>query len=243
MAEAFSESWFYAPDLNAPGDRFRLPDEEAHHLRKVLRLRVGTSVIAGNGSGLAFACATREAGSGVELEATAPLAPPQERPRITLVLSLLKGRDLEEPVDALCQLEIARVSIVITDRSQEFKGQDHSRLVERLRAKAIVGLKQAKKPWLTDIEEPQSLEDWRKRHPALGLVTLHPGEDRLPPVGGKGMAILCGPEGGLSDRELAWLEAQGGYRMGLGPTRIRAIHAPILAYGKLLGLNPALGLL
>lgn len=237
MAEVFSESWFYAPDLKVPGNRFRLPEEEAHHLRKVLRLRIGTPVIAGNGSGLAFSCATREAGSGVELEAIAPVGPPQEQPRINLVLSLLKGRDLEEPVDALCQLEIARVSIVITDRSQEFKGQDHSRLVERLRAKAIVGLKQSKKPWLTVIEEPQSLESWREKNRASNLVTLHPGEDRLPPVGSE-IALLCGPEGGLSDRELGWLESQGGYRMGLGPTRIRAVHAPILAFGKLLGLNP-----
>jgi 16S rRNA (uracil1498-N3)-methyltransferase len=238
VAEAFSESWFYAPDLNAPGDRFRLPDDEAHHLRKVLRLRVGTPVIAGNGRGLAFTCATSDAGDGVELEAIVPVGPPQEEPRITLALSLLKGRDLEEPVDALCQLEIARISIVITDRSQEFKGQDHSRLVERLRAKAIVGLKQAKKPWLTVIEEPQSLESWREKHRTLNLVTLHPGEDRLPPVGSE-IALLCGPEGGLSDRELVWLGSQGGYHMGLGPTRIRAVHAPILAFGKLLGLNPA----
>ncbi|MBW8890294.1 MAG: 16S rRNA (uracil(1498)-N(3))-methyltransferase [Fibrobacteres bacterium] len=238
MAEAFSESWFYAPDLNAPGDRFRLPEDESHHLRKVLRLRMGTPVIAGNGRGLAFTCATSEAGSGVELKAVTALAPQQEQPRVRMVLSLLKGRDLEEPVDALCQLEIARISIVITDRSQEFKGQDHSRLVERLRAKAIVGLKQSKKPWLTTIEEPQSLESWRQKHPDLKVVTLHPGEDRLPPVGSE-IALLCGPEGGLSDRELAWLESQGGYRMGLGPTRVRAVHAPILAFGKLLGLNPS----
>jgi len=237
VAEPFSESWFFAPDLKSPGDRFRLPDEEAHHFRKVLRLRAGGSVIAGNGRGIAFVCSTSESGGRVELEALEPLASMRAQPRIRMILSLLKGRDLEEPVDALCQLEVARISIVITDRSQEFKGQDHSRLVERLRAKAIVGLKQAKKPWLTAIEEPQSLEGWRERNPDVDLVTLHPGEDRLPPAIAHGMALLCGPEGGLSDRELAWLDSQGGYRMGLGPTRIRAVHAPILAYGKLLGLN------
>jgi 16S rRNA (uracil1498-N3)-methyltransferase len=239
VAEPFSESWFYAPDLHAPGDRFRLPDEEAHHLRKVLRLRVGASVIAGNGRGLSFVCATREAGNGVELEALEPAATAQAQPRVSLVLSLLKGRDLEDPVDALCQLDVARISVVITERSQEFKGQDHSRLMERLRAKAVVGLKQAKKPWLTIIEEPQSLEGWREKNRDVDLVTLHPGEDRLPGSVGTELALLCGPEGGLSDRELGWLESQGGYRMGLGPTRIRAIHAPILAYGKLLGLGLA----
>jgi 16S rRNA (uracil1498-N3)-methyltransferase len=237
VAEPFSESWFHAPGLEAPGDRFRLPDEEAHHLRKVLRLRPGASVIASDGRGTAFVCALREAGNGgAELAAESVLSRSPEPPRLTVVLSLLKGRDLEEPVDALCQLALARIAVVTTEHTQEFKGQDHSRLMERLRAKALVGLKQAKKAWLTAIEGPESLERWRERNRDLDLVVLHPGGDRLPGPGSPA-ALLCGPEGGFSDRELRWLEAEGGYRMGLGPTRIRAVHAPIVAAGKWMGLG------
>jgi 16S rRNA (uracil1498-N3)-methyltransferase len=237
VAEPFSESWFYAPGLEAPGDRFRLPDEEAHHLRKVLRLRPGQTVIAANGHGAAFVCEVREAGNGgAELRAGSAFPHAQPPPRVILVLSLLKGRDLEEPVDALCQLAVARIAVVTTDHTQEFKGQDHARLMERLRAKAMVGLKQAKKAWLTAIEGPESLEAWRERNRERDLVALHPGEDRLPGAG-RPAALLCGPEGGFSDRELRWLEAQGGYRMGLGPTRLRAVHAPIVAIGKWMGLG------
>jgi 16S rRNA (uracil1498-N3)-methyltransferase len=237
VAEPFSESWFYAPNLDSPGDRFRLPDEEAHHLRKVLRLRIGESVVASNGRGTVFACVTQEAKGGVELTAERLVSRAPEAPRLSLVLGLLKGRDLEEPVDALCQLGIAAIAVVATDHTQAFKGQDHARLMERLRAKSIVGLKQAKKSWLTRIEGPESLEAWRERNPDAHLVMLHPGEDRLPGTDGTEAALLCGPEGGFSGRELAWLETQGSYRMGLGSTRLRAVHAPIVAAGKWMGLG------
>lgn len=237
MAEPFSESWFYAPDLESPGDRFRLPDEEAHHLRKVLRLRMGDTVVASNGRGAVFACVTREARGGVELAAENLVSQAPDAPRLSLVLGLLKGRDLEEPVDALCQLAIAGIAVVATDHTQAFKGQDHARLMERLRAKSIVGLKQAKKSWLTRIDGPESLEAWRDRNRDSHLVMLHPGEDRLPGIDGAGTALLCGPEGGFSGRELAWLESQGTYRMGLGATRLRAVHAPIVAAGKWMGLG------
>ncbi len=235
MAEPFSESWFYAPGLDKPGDRYALPDDEAHHLRKVLRIRVGETVIASNGRGAVFTCRTAENRGGIELEAENAFFPPAKPYTVTMVLSLLKGRDLEEPVEALVQLEVARISIVLTDHTQEFKGQDHSSLVKRLRAKSVTGLKQAKKPWLTEIDEPVDLQTWRMRNPGLNMVVLDLGEDRLPQSKEDGMAILCGPEGGFSQRELEWMKGEGAYAMGLGPTRIRAIHAPIISIGKLMG--------
>ena len=53
----------------------------------------------------------------------------------------------------------------------------------------------------------------------------------------KEFAVLVGPEGGFSEAELEWLEKSGSYRMGLGPTRLRGSHAPLVACGKLMGLE------
>ena len=237
MAETFSESWFHAPGLTAIGETYALPEDEAHHLRKVLRIEAGRQVIASDGAGGVFLCATRMRAGAFELEAQEIHGRPAPAPRLHLALSLLKGRDLEEPVDALCQLEVACIHILTTEHTSEFKGQDHARLLERLRAKSLVGLKQAKKAWLTAIEAPRPLEAWRGAHSDLDVVVLHPGPDRLPPPSDRGLALLCGPEGGLSDRELERLHTAGAYAMGLGDTRIRAVHAPLLAAGKLMGLG------
>ena len=237
MAEPFSESWFYAPGLLSPGDAFALPDDESHHLRKVLRIRVGQSVIAGNGRGSVFACATREAGNGVELVAESLLDRSAGPPRVEMVLGLLKGRDLEEPVEALAQLEIRRIHVALTEHTQEFKGQDHSRLMERLRAKCLAGLKQAKKAWLTEIAGPAPLRAWREAHRDLPLVVAAPGGDRGLPAPGSAFAVAIGPEGGFSEAEAQAFASEGCGRLSLGPTRIRGMHAPVLAAGKLMGLG------
>jgi 16S rRNA (uracil1498-N3)-methyltransferase len=230
----FEESWFHAA-LEAPGDAASLSREESHHLRKVLRVPPGRQVVASNGTGGVFLCDTRDRKDAVELVAAEQRTKEMAPPRLNLVLSLLKGRDLEEPVEGLCQLGINAIHLVTTDHSQEFKGQDHGKLVDRLRAKSLVGLKQAKKAWLTRIHEPVPIRDFRREHPDLELILLHMGEDRLPEKFPGAFAIVTGPEGGFSNPEIEWMLGSGGYQMGLGETRIRGTHAPMLACGKLMG--------
>ena len=239
MAEPFSESWFHAPSLRAAGDTCALSGDESHHLRKVLRIPLGGEIIASNGMGAAFVCHTRDAGQAVEATAREMLVSAPEPPRLNMVLGLLKGRDLEEPAEALSQLEIHRIFLVTSDHSQEFKGQDHARLLERLRAKSLVGLKQAKKAWLTEIVAPVPLRAWRAVHTALPLVVAAPGADRGLPAPGTAFALAVGPEGGFSAAETAWFAEQGCGTLALGPTRIRGMHAPLLAAGKLMGLGLA----
>jgi 16S rRNA (uracil1498-N3)-methyltransferase len=232
----FEENWFHAP-IHGIGGKALLSAEESHHLRKVLRVRMGRSVVASNGEGGVFLCATRERGDAVELEAEQLLKLEPEPPRLNLVLSLLKGRDLEEPVEGLCQLAVNAIHLVTTEHTQEFKGQDHGKLVERLRAKSLVGLKQAKKPWLTRIHAPVPIRVFRESAPGMELILLELGEDKLPGTISGPFALVTGPEGGLSASETAWLLDNGSYRMGLGGTRIRGTHAPLLACGKLMGLS------
>lgn len=239
MAEPFSESWFYAPGLESPGDAYRLPPEESHHLRKVLRLGPGESVLASNGRGRVFVCAIRDAGAGAMLSAESPFAHEPEPPRLNFLLGLLKGRDLEEPAEGLCQLAVHRIFLADTEHCQTFKGQDHARLLERLRAKSLVGLKQAKKAWLTEILPPASLRSWRAAHAGLPLVIAAPGEDTGLPEPGSAFALAVGPEGGFSAAEMDWFKDQGCGNLSLGKTRIRGTHAPLLAAGKLMGLGLA----
>lgn len=239
MEKPFTESWFHAPGMQAPGDTFRLPGAEAHHLSKVLRVPPGTRVTASNGAGSVFLCDTAEAGDTLELTAAEIVHRSPAPPTLNLALSLLKGRDLEDPVEGLSQLEIHRIFIVTTDHTQEFKGQDHGKLLERLRAKSLVGLKQAKKAWLTEIHPPATLRDWREELPDLKLVVAAPGEDRGLPERGVPYALAVGPEGGFSEREIDWFSVNGAGTLSLGATRIRGTHAPLLAAGKLMGLGLA----
>ncbi len=206
-------------------------------MRKVLRIQPGRKVIASNGIGGAFLCGTESDQEKVTLVALEPAVLEPEPPSANLVLSILKGRDLEEPVEGLCQLPIHAIYLVTTDHTQEFKGQDHGRLIERLQAKSLVALKQAKKTWLTQIHAPVPLRQWKADHKTMPLILVHPGEDRLTEKLETSFAVLTGPEGGFSEDELKWLHAEKCLQIGLGPTRIRGSHAPLLACGKLMGLG------
>lgn len=235
MEGAFEESWFFAP-LDA-GHAARLPQDEAFHLRKVLRVRPGRRIVVTNGKGQAYLCDAADAGDSVQVTAVETLIDRSDPPRLHMVLGLLKGRDLEEPVEGLCQLPVAAIHLVLTDHTQEFKGQEHAKLLERLRNKSLVALKQSKKPWLTEVRAPVRLREWRAGHPGP-LVLVHPGPDRLPPTAGDRLYVLSGPEGGFSGSEVEWLTAQAECgTLGLGETRIRGTHAPLLAAGKLMGLR------
>lgn len=239
MEKPFTESWFHAPGMEAVGDKFLLPGAEAHHLSKVLRVPAGTPVTASNGAGAVFLCATAESGDTLELTALEVISRTAGPPPLSLALSMLKGRDLEEPVEGLSQLEIHRIFLVTTDHTQEFKGQDHTKLIDRLRAKSLVGLKQAKKAWLTEIQPPATLRDWRNAWPDLKLVVAAPGADRGLPAAGVPYALAVGPEGGFSEREAEWFSVHGAGTLALGGTRIRGTHAPLVAAGKLMGLGLA----
>lgn len=236
MEKTFDETWFHAR-LNAVGDQAILPESESIHLQRVLRIRPGRRIVVTNGAGSVFECDTRSRDGELEIEASTTLLENPEPPRMHLVLSVLKGRELEEPVEGLTQLPIASIHLVTTDLSQEFKDQDFSRLLERLRLKSMVALKQAKKPWLTAIHDPVPLKEWRGKNPGTIILT-HPGIDRLENLGAETLFLLIGPEGGFSPGELEWLMGPEQCRvLGLGTTRIRGTHAPLLACGKLMGLG------
>lgn len=239
MEKPFTESWFHAPGMEAAGDTFLLPGAEAHHLRKVLRVPAGARVTASNGTGTVFLCDTADSGDTLELTAVEILQRSVAPPPMNLALGMLKGRDLEEPVEGLSQLEIHRIFLVTTDHTQEFKGQDHAKLMDRLRSKSLVGLKQAKKAWLTEIIEPATLRDWREASPDLRIVVAAPGADRGLPAPGVPYAVAVGPEGGFSEREAEWFAVNGAGTLSLGNTRIRGTHAPLVAAGKLMGLGLA----
>src|SRR5437667_1200103 len=77
---------FYAPDAHAPGDLVALPDEEAEHLTRVLRLKAGDAIRVFNGRGNEFDAVVDHAGKrGVHVRlGSAAQAAPEPRVAITL---------------------------------------------------------------------------------------------------------------------------------------------------------------
>ena len=235
VALIFDETWFYAPLSRglASGSPAVLPSEEAHHATRVLRLRPGAEIAVTNGEGSVYRARLRDDAGNFEVTEELPF---QAAPGLGAGLPILKGKDTEQPAEAICEFAVRDLFLLNLDHSETFKGQDFSKMVERLRVKSLTALKQAKKPWLTRIHPPQDLKTWREAHRAIPLALAHPGEDTVPSPLPPELHVLTGAEGGFSAGELDYLFTQENvYRLSLGPTRLRAIHAPVAALGSLTG--------
>jgi 16S rRNA (uracil1498-N3)-methyltransferase len=230
----FDETWFYCPVADG-ADSATLPEDEAHHAR-VLRLKPGAEIVVTTGEGSVYRATLRDDKGNLDIGERLRHDP--EPPGLGVGLPLLKGRDTEQPGEAICEFAVRDLFLLNLDHCETFKGQDHSKLVERLRAKSLTALKQAKKAWLTRVHAPQSLKDWRAAHPEVPLAVAHPGETTLPRPLPPMLHLLTGPEGGFSDAELKYLfEDAKAYRLALGETRLRAIHAPVAGLGALTTLS------
>ena len=157
-----------------------------------------------------------------------------ERPKLSLAIACLKDDALEEVVFHAAQTEIDTIYFLRTDFSQEPKNSDLHKLVRRAELKSLVSLKQSRKPWLTRIEGPVEFDKWLSTYEGDLVLCDIDGQKAAPSIE-RPTALLIGPEGGFSPREI---EAVKNYNRGkstpisLGKTRLRARTAAIVALGK-----------
>lgn len=212
--------------------RMTLGPREARHLH-VLRLRPGDPVRVFDGQGA-------EAGATVEelddtravLALGERVAGAAETPQpVTLAVALLKGDKLSDVVRAATELGVARVQLLVTRHAdaREIGGQK----LTRLRRVAEEASKQSRRAVTPEVLDPAPLADltWEGQ-----LFVAQPGSrERLTghlsweaPV-----TVLTGPEGGLSDAEVAALTARGAIAVTLGPRILRAETAPVALLGAI----------
>ncbi len=233
MLSRFEETWFYAPLLDAT-ETMALSETEAQHAIKVLRLPSGTEIIVTNGLGSVFLSKLVHNSKTAHVTPLERIEYQPETSGLGLALCMLRGRDLEIPAEGVCEFPLGDLFLIQSDKSSEFKDQN-DRLVEKLRQKSLVALKQAKKAWLTRIHPPKALRKWRENYRSIPLAVAHPGETSLPTAIPENLHVLIGPEGGFSPAEIDFLfQEEKAFRLSLGPTRLRAIHAPLVAMGYLI---------
>ncbi|MEX2502245.1 MAG: 16S rRNA (uracil(1498)-N(3))-methyltransferase, partial [Trueperaceae bacterium] len=218
----------------APG-RACLLGAEAHHLARVLRVRVGDPVQAFDGRGrLADGAVQAIDDDGVDVVLSEPRPSDREAPvRLTVAVALLKGDKLSGVVRQATELGVVRIAPLLTRRA------DVPRLsaakLTRLRRVADEAAKQCGRAVVPVVDEPAPLSTWAwegvawvadpsaERHVAevADAYARAPVDDRL--------TVVTGPEGGFDDKELRTLTERGAVPIGLGPRILRAETAPLTA--------------
>jgi 16S rRNA (uracil1498-N3)-methyltransferase len=225
---------FYIPAPPVAG-RVSLGGDEARHLARVMRAKVGDEVALFDGCGRSWPSRVVAVGRGtVELAAGEPSeSPPRPGATLTLAVALPKGDRQKWLIEKLTELGVDMLVPLLTERGV---AEATPAAIERLRRGVIEACKQCGRDRLMEIGPPVTVAEIVAARPshAIGLVAdpaggpLEAGWQQAPAVIG-----LVGPEGGFTAAELAAADAAGWRRITLGHYVLRTETAAVALAARL----------
>jgi 16S rRNA (uracil1498-N3)-methyltransferase len=225
-----------APGVAAPvvGDSLLLGEGESHHLRRVMRLKVGTDVTLTDGEGRRYqGIYSRREGSRARIEIQASWQDDLElaQPRLVLACAVVKGRRFEWALEKSVELGVHRILPLHTDHTVVDPGEGKQ---DRWHTLLRSALKQTGRSYLPRLSSVSNLDTCLEQLHG-GLITYgqwpqsdstaagsFPREQPRPAF----LALVVGPEGGWSDTEAALLAAQA-VPLTLAPHRLRTETAAL----------------
>jgi 16S rRNA (uracil1498-N3)-methyltransferase len=232
-----ADRYFAASPITA--DRATLDGPEAHHFIHVMRARPGTTVTLFDGSGCEFPAVVEQVGrSEVKLAVLSRNQVDRELPLdLTLGVALPKGDRQKWLVEKAVELGVTRIVPLATDRGV---AQPVEQALARLRRTVIEASKQCGRNRLMEIAEPLAWPEfveamagarWRLvAHPGKGCSIRDLRFEIADTASEKPRVVLAiGPEGGLTDEEVALALAAGWQQIDLGPRILRVETAAIVS--------------
>lgn len=221
-----------ALDGLAPGDAFTLDGRQGHHAATVRRIGPGEWLLLADGSGrVATTTVTARDRAALALRVDAVEQEPAPQPRFVLVQALAKGDRDEQAIEAATELGVDEVvpwqaerSIVVwrADRAE----RAHAKWRKVVRAAA----QQSRRARVPEVGPHVRLRDVIPllEGAALALVLHEDATEplaRVPLPEHGDVVVVVGPEGGITDAELAAFTGAGARPVRLGGTVLRTSSA------------------
>jgi 16S rRNA (uracil1498-N3)-methyltransferase len=223
------------------GESVVLDGEEARHAVVVRRVRVGEQVVLTDGAGTTATVTVTQTGptslTGT-VDATAATEP--ELPRVVVVQAIPKGERGVLAVEMLTEVGVDVIVPWAAARSVAvWRGGREAKALARWRSTAREAAKQARRSWFPEVAETATTADVvRLLEKASVPVVLHEaasGPLADLPVPGRGeIVVVVGPEGGITEDELAQFAAVGAEPVRMGTSVLRTSTAGVAATAALL---------
>lgn len=225
------------PTITSADRVVTLSADDAHHLARVLRARLGDEVRVFDGRGREWVGRLASLiGSTATVEIaheTVPAAEPHVR--LTLAIGLLKGEQMDAVVrDATMLGVFAIVPMATAHVAVPSRARKSPTALERWRRVAVASAKQCGRAVVPKIEAVTAFKDVVESAPEMPkFMCVEPklavngldqaGAAKLRPVEA---VVLVGPEGGWSTKEIDQASAAGVSLIHLGPRTLRAETVP-----------------
>lgn len=240
---------FYVDDLPEPGGLAVVDGDDGFHAATVRRTRPGEQLLLGDGAGRLADCRVEQTARSV-LRArvlhrfdVAPAVPP-----VTVVQALPKSDRAELAIELATEVGADR--FVAWSAARCVARWDGPRIDKGLRrwgavARAAAGQsRRAHIPEVDGVVSTAALAARIRAEVASGAVVLileASAQARLTDLalaGTSSLLLVAGPEGGITDDELAALTGAGAVAVRLAPTVLRTSTAATVALGALGVLTP-----
>lgn len=220
-------------DLPLALGEHQLPETQAHYIGRVLRLAEGDQVQLFNGLGQEYRATLLHVGKkalSVQVEEVLDGLPESTLP-IHLGQGLSRGERMDWAIQKATELGVSELTPIISERCEvRLKDERADKRLAHWRQVAISACEQSGRSRVPIIHSPLLLADWLAQCTAALKLVLHPVAAPLTShAAPASLAFLIGPEGGLSDTEVARAQQEGFHAARLGPRVLRTETAPVVA--------------
>jgi len=217
------------------GAEAQLDDKAAQHIGRVLRMQPGQVLSLFNGDGQDYPALIASASKkNVTVQVEQPTANSSESAlEIVLGQTLSKGDRMDYAVQKATEMGVTRIVPLSTERCDvRLKGDREDKRLSHWRSVAISAAEQCGRARVPDILPVMNITEWLEysQRCDLRLVLHHRTEQSLDSLAKpNSVALMIGPEGGLSADEIAQAEKSGFLPVALGPRVLRTETAPVAA--------------
>ncbi|MGL5977416.1 MAG: 16S rRNA (uracil(1498)-N(3))-methyltransferase [Erysipelotrichaceae bacterium] len=210
--------------------------EQSHHLRVVLRMKVGSYVHVVDANQQTYLVALTHLDEEVTGHIESNITQERELPvQITLIQGLVKGDKWDWILQKTSELGVVRIVPLQSKRSVvKLLGEKNDKKITRWNKITLEACEQSKRNALVEVCEPISLKGVKHYLGQLNLVAYEdtdfkalPLKKRLDAHHVNEITIVVGPEGGFDASEISELEAMGFLQVSLGKRILRAETASI----------------
>ncbi|MGB5396993.1 MAG: 16S rRNA (uracil(1498)-N(3))-methyltransferase [Gammaproteobacteria bacterium] len=228
---------YYSGNLSA-GTTLRLDKSASHHLVRVLRMKPGASIIVFNNTAYEYECELlddNQSATSIRVNAQQECHT-ESCLRIHLLQGVSRGDRMDISIQKATELGVDMITPVICNRTNiSFDVQRSKKKREHWQQVIISACEQsgrsqlAKLPAITAFEQalqasPQQLKLVLDPTASTSLRSLQPDNT---------IALLIGPEGGLTESEIEQAKQAGFIGVSLGPRVLRTETAGIAAISAL----------
>ncbi|BEV07101.1 16S rRNA (uracil(1498)-N(3))-methyltransferase [Methylophilus sp. DW102] len=228
---------FHSPAALTVGQSVPLSDNAMAHAVRVMRLKVGDTLILFCGDGFDYLCAlTQVEKKSATVEVLSRTQVSNESPlNIRLLQGISSGDRMDYTIQKAVELGVHEIFPLSTERCvTKLSGDRAEKRVEHWQGVAIAACEQSGRAIIPLVHAPLTLAQWLSQHAtadSLNLLLNPVGAQRLASLNPRKNAIhlLIGPEGGLSAAEIALASQHHFQSIVLGPRILRTETAALTA--------------